>query len=177
MNAKRLDPSQTVLHPDAFVAKGAVVLGDVHIGAHASVWFGAIIRGDSDAVRIGERVNVQDGSVLHVDPGCPLTLEAGVSIGHNCTVHGCTIGAGTLVGMGSIVMNRVRVGEDCLIGAGSLLTEGKVFPPKMLIIGSPAKAVRPLTEIEIQSLRLATEHYAQAGKMYAAEGLAGTGRP
>lgn len=171
MDNSRLAPERTVIDPEAFVARGAVVLGDVHVGRLASVWFNAVVRGDMAPIRLGERCNVQDGSVLHVDEGCPLVLEDGVSVGHLCIVHGCTIGRGTLVGMGSIVMNRVQVGEDCLIGAGSLLTEGKQYPPRSLILGRPGKVVRTLSDGDVAKLRRATDHYAEAGRTYRLQGL------
>lgn len=154
----------------AFIADGAVVVGDVHIGPESSIWFQSVVRGDSAPIRIGKAVNIQDGSILHVDEGCPLTLHDGVTVGHLCIVHGCEIGAGSLVGMGSIVMNGVKVGEDSLIGAGSLLTEGKEFPPKSLIIGRPARVVRELTEADIRGLRRATTHYVDAGALYKRSG-------
>lgn len=166
MDPSRLDPALTRIHEQAFVARGAVVIGEVDVGADASLWYGVILRGDGAPIRVGARANVQDGSVLHVDEGCPCILEEGVTVGHACIVHGCTIGKGSLVGMGSIVMNDVRVGEDCLIGAGSLLTEGKVFPPRSLILGRPAKVVRQLTDADVEKLRHATEHYVQAGRAY-----------
>ena len=171
MDMSRLSPERTVIHEQAFVARGAVVIGDVHVGALASVWFGVVIRGDMAPIRIGAGANVQDGSVLHVDDGCPLTLEEDVTVGHSCIVHGCTVKRGSLIGMGSIVMNRVVVGEDCLVGAGSLLTEGKVYPPRSLIIGRPAKVVRTLTDDDIAGLRHASAHYVASGKAYRERGF------
>lgn len=165
-DADVLDPRNTVLDPSAFVARGAVVLGDVHVGPLASVWFGVVVRGDMAPIRIGARTNVQDNSVLHVDAGFPCTLGEGVTVGHACIVHGCTVGAGSLVGMGSILMNGVELGEDCLVGAGSLVTEGKIFPPRSLILGRPAKWVRTLSEDDLAQLRRGTEHYVQAGQAY-----------
>jgi len=170
MDPARLDADRTHIHEDAFVARGAVVLGEAHIGAFASVWFGVIIRADMARIEVGDRVNVQDGTVIHVDDGCPVVLEEGVSVGHKCIIHGCRIGRGSLVGMGAIVMNNVDVGEDCLIGAGALLTEGKVFPPRSLILGSPARVVRQLTDDDVEKLRHATEHYVQSGQVYKSRG-------
>ncbi|TVQ93124.1 MAG: gamma carbonic anhydrase family protein [Deltaproteobacteria bacterium] len=166
-----LDPKHTVIDPEAFVAKGAVVIGDVHVGALASVWFGVVVRGDMAPIRIGARTNVQDNSVLHVDAGFPCTLHEGVTIGHGCIVHGCTVGAGSLVGMGSILMNGVVIGEDCLVAAGSLLPEGKTYAARSLIMGRPGRVVRTLTDADIGQLRRGTEHYVAAGQAYVAAGL------
>lgn len=152
-----------------FVAKGAVVVGDVEIGAESSVWFTSVIRGDSAPIRLGRQVNVQDGSVLHVDEGMPCILEDGVTVGHRCIVHGAHVKSGSLVGMGAIVMNGVVVGERCLVGAGALLTSGKRFEDEMLIVGSPARAVRRLTEAELASLVHATTHYVEAAEAYRAQ--------
>jgi len=170
MDTSRLDPERTVIDDTAFIARGAVVVGDVHVGAHASVWFGVVVRGDSAEIRIGDRVNLQDNTVVHVDDDCPTVLEEGVSVGHACIIHGCTIRRGSLIGMGSLVMNNVEIGQDCLVGAGSLLTEGKVFPPRSLILGRPARVVRALTDDEIDRIRYATEHYVQAGQAYRERG-------
>lgn len=177
MATYRLAPHYTQLHPDAFVARGAVVVGDVHLGAEASVWFGAVVRGDTEAIRIGARSNVQDGSVVHVDDGFPVTVHEGVTIGHNCIVHGCEIHDGALIGMGSVVMNGVVVGAQCLVGAGALLTSGKVFPPRMLILGSPARAVRPLTDVELADIAASAAHYVEAGRAFRVAGLHQDGGP
>ena len=171
-----LDPSNTVLDPTAFVARGAVVLGDVAVGPQASVWFGVVIRGDMAPIRVGARANVQDGTVVHVDDGFPCTIADGVTVGHACVIHGCTLGAGSLIGMGTIIMNGVQLGEDCLVGAGSLLTEGKVYPPRSLILGRPGRVVRALDDRDIAQLRRGTEHYVQAGQAYLRAGLGGDGR-
>lgn len=127
-----------------WVAENAVVVGDVTLEDDASVWFGVVARGDNEPVRIGARTNVQDGAVLHTDPGFPLTIGPDCTIGHGAIVHGCTIGAGSLVGMGATILNGAVVGASCLVGAGALVTEGKAFPDFSLIVGSPAKAVRTL---------------------------------
>jgi carbonic anhydrase/acetyltransferase-like protein (isoleucine patch superfamily) len=176
MDLRLLDPQQTRIHPESFVARGAIVVGDVAIGEAASVWFHVVIRGDSAPITVGARANVQDGSVVHVDDGFPCTIGEGATIGHACIIHGCTVGAGALVGMGSIVMNGVVLGEDCLVGAGSLVTEGKVFPPRTLVLGRPARAIRALTEEEVGQLRYATSHYVEAGRAYRSAGLGGSGR-
>jgi carbonic anhydrase/acetyltransferase-like protein (isoleucine patch superfamily) len=171
MDLSRLDPDRTRIDPLAFVARGAVVLGDVEVGAYASIWFGVVVRGDMAPIRVGARTNLQDGTVVHVDDGCPCTLGEGVTVGHACIIHGCTVGAGSLVGMGSIVMNNVELGEDCLVGAGSLLTEGKVFPPRSLILGRPAKVIRTLGDDDIAQLRHGTEHYVASGIAYRERGF------
>lgn len=167
----RLEPEYTRIHPEAFIARGAVVIGDVHVGRLASIWFNAVVRGDMAEIRIGARCNVQDGSVLHVDDDCPLVLEDDVSVGHLCIVHGCTVRRGALIGMGSVLMNGVEVGEDALVGAGSLLTEGKIYPPRSLIMGRPARVIRTLGEADVKKLRHATDHYAEAGEAYRLRGL------
>lgn len=132
-----------------WVAPNAVVLGNVVIEEDASVWFGAIVRGDNEEIRIGARSNVQDGSVLHTDPGFPMSIEPDCTIGHMVMLHGCTIGTRSLVGIGSIILNGARIGEGCLIGANTLIPEGKVIPPRSMVLGSPGKIVRELSEEEV----------------------------
>jgi carbonic anhydrase/acetyltransferase-like protein (isoleucine patch superfamily) len=172
-----LDPRNVVVHPTAFVAKGAILLGDVEVGELASVWFNVVIRGDMAPIRVGARANVQDGTVVHVDDGFPCTIGDGVTVGHACVLHGCTVGAGSLIGMGSILMNGVTLGEDCLVAAGSLLTEGKVYPARSVIIGRPGRAVRALTDDDVAILRRGTTHYVEAGQAYLRAGYGGDGRP
>ena len=133
---------------NAWVAEGAVVVGNVIIGDESSVWYNAVIRGDMAPIVIGCGSNVQDGAVMHVDAGSPCTVGNSVTIGHNAIIHGCTIGHNSVIGMGSIVMNGAKIGEDCIIGAGSLVTQGTEIPDGMLAYGSPAKVIRPLTEEE-----------------------------
>jgi carbonic anhydrase/acetyltransferase-like protein (isoleucine patch superfamily) len=132
------------------------------------VWFGAIVRGDSALIRIGKRSNVQDGSVVHADPGIPTTIGEGVTVGHLVMLHGCTIGDGTLVGIGAIILNNVRIGRNCLVGAGALLTEGKEFPDGSLIVGSPAVAVRGLSAAQIERVNHAATHYVENAKRFRA---------
>ena len=151
--APNFDPA---LH---WIAPGAHVIGDVTMGADVGVWFGAAIRGDNEPVRIGARTNVQEGAVLHSDPGAPLTIGEAVTIGHRAIIHGCTIGDGSLIGMGAIVLNGARIGRGCLVGAGALVTEGKDFPDGSLIVGAPAKAVRSLDADAIAGLRASAEGY------------------
>ena len=149
-----------------FVAPGAQVIGKVRIGEDASVWFNAIVRGDTDLIDIGTRANVQDGCVLHTDPGFALTLGADVTIGHNVILHGCTIGDGALVGMGSTILNGAKIGKNCLVGANALVTEGKEFPDNSLIVGAPAKAVRTLDEKGAAMGRMIAGVYASRAKRF-----------
>lgn len=152
-----------------WVAPSATVVGRVTLGDACSVWFGAVLRGDSSTLRLGARVNVQDGAVLHSDDGFPLVVEDEVTIGHQAMVHGCSVGAGSLIGIQAVVMNGAVIGAGSLVGAGALVTEGKVFPPRSLIVGSPAKLLRELTQEESERLRLSAAHYARNGARYAAE--------
>jgi carbonic anhydrase/acetyltransferase-like protein (isoleucine patch superfamily) len=154
------------LHPSAYVADSAEVIGNVELAEGASVWFGAILRGDNDLMSIGRGANVQDGSVLHSDPGYPLTLGADVTIGHLVMLHGCTIGEGTLVGIGAVVLNGAKIGRNCLVGAGALVTEGKEFPDNSMIVGAPAKAIKELTPEQAARMRHAAEHYVENAARY-----------
>jgi carbonic anhydrase/acetyltransferase-like protein (isoleucine patch superfamily) len=153
---------------DAWIAPSADLIGDVRLAALASVWFGAVIRADNTPILIGARTNVQDGAILHSDPGAPCTLGEDVTIGHHAILHGCTIGDRTLIGMGATVLNRAEIGEDCLVGAGALVTEGKVFPPGHLILGSPARAVRPLDDSQKAMLKASAALYAAKQRAYSA---------
>ena len=152
-----------------WVAPGAHVIGDVRMGEDVSVWFGAVIRGDNEPIRIGARSNIQDMGVLHSDPGSPLTIGEGVTIGHKVVLHGCTIGDNSLIGLGACVLNRAFIGANSLVGAGALVTEGKVFPDGVLIVGSPARVVRELTPEQIEGLKRSAEHYVANGRRFAAE--------
>ncbi|WP_333571779.1 gamma carbonic anhydrase family protein [Sphingomonas sp.] len=155
---------------DAWVAPSAELIADVHLAAGASIWFGAVVRADNTPIRIGARSNVQEGAVLHSDPGAPLTIGEEVTVGHRAVLHGCTIGDGTLVGMGAVILNRAVIGPECLVGAGALVTEGKTFPAGHLIVGSPARAVRPLDEAQRAMVRASAALYAAKQREYA-EGL------
>ena len=154
--------------PGAWAAPSADLIGDVQLGPRASVWFGAVIRADNTPILIGEDSNVQDGAVGHSDPGAPLTIGARVTVGHQAILHGCTIGDGALIGMGARVLNHAVIGAGCLVGAGALVTEGKTFEPGMLIVGVPARAVRPLSEDERAGLLVSAEHYTRKAADYAA---------
>ena len=147
------------LHETAWVADSATVIGNVRLDAEASVWYGAVVRGDNELITVGRGSNVQDGSVLHTDHGFPLTLGEGVTVGHQVTLHGCSIGDGSLVGIQAVVLNGARIGRNCLVGAGALVTEGKEVPDNSLIMGSPAKVVRELTPEQSQRLRQSAQNY------------------
>jgi carbonic anhydrase/acetyltransferase-like protein (isoleucine patch superfamily) len=156
-----LDGHAPKLGKNAYVADSAQVIGKVTLEENASVWFGTVVRGDSEHIHIGRNVNVQDGSVLHADEGVPLTLEDNVSIGHKVMLHGCTVGEGSLIGIGAVVLNHARIGKNCLVGAGALVTEGKEFPDGSMILGSPAKAVKQLTPEQIANLQRIATHYVE----------------
>lgn len=164
----QLDDRAPQLGPGAWAAPSADLIGDVRLAAGASIWFGAVIRADNTPILVGESSNVQDGAVCHSDPGAPLTIGDRVTVGHQAILHGCTIGRGALIGMGARVLNHALVGERCLVGAGALVTEGKVFEPGLLIVGTPARAVRPLTDQELAMLELSALHYAEKAAAYAA---------
>jgi len=166
MSIYRLDDRTPRIHASAWVADNATVVGDVDLAEDASVWFGAILRGDSALLKIGRRSNVQDGSVIHADEGVPATLGDDVSIGHLVMLHGCTIGDGSLIGIGAVVLNHARIGKHCLVGARSLVTEGKEFPDGSLIMGSPAVAVRALSEAQIEGLRHIAAHYVDNARRF-----------
>lgn len=151
----------------AWLAPSADIIGDVTVEDGASVWFGAVLRGDNSKITVGTGSNVQDGAMLHSDPGIPCTIGAYVTIGHHAVLHGCTIGDRALIGMGATILNNAVIGEDCIVGAGALVTEGKVFPAGHLIVGSPARAVRELTEDQKAMLRFSATVYQEKQKAYA----------
>jgi carbonic anhydrase/acetyltransferase-like protein (isoleucine patch superfamily) len=152
-----------------WIAPNAAVVGRVELKTNSSVWFGAVLRGDNDPIVVGEGSNIQDHSVLHTDEGVPLTVGAGVTVGHRVMLHGCTIGDNSLIGIGAVVLNRAVIGRDCIIGAQALITEGKVIPDRSLVVGSPGKVVRELTDAEVGFLRLSALHYVENWKRYARE--------
>jgi len=162
----QLDQHSPALADSAWVADSAQVMGKVVLEEDASVWFGAILRGDNETLTVGRGSNVQDGTVMHSDPGFPLTVGENVTIGHQVMLHGCTIGDGSLIGIQSVVLNGAKIGKHCLVGAGSLVTEGKEFPDGSLIVGSPAKAVRQLTPEQIEGLKRSAAHYVQNAQRY-----------
>lgn len=152
----------------AWIADSAQVMGDVQLGADASVWFGTVVRGDTAHITIGEGTNVQDASVLHADEGMPLTIGRHVTVGHQVMLHGCTIGDESLIGIGAIVLNGAKIGKNCLVGAGALVTEGKEFSDGSMIIGSPARVVRQLTPEQIEGLRRSAQHYIHNARRFRA---------
>lgn len=154
-----LDGVSPSVADSAWVADSAEVIGDVFLGEEVGIWFGVVARGDTATIRVGARTNIQDLSVLHADVGMPLTIGAGVTVGHKAMLHGCTVGDDSLIGIGAVVLNGAKIGKGCLVGAGALVTEGKEFADGSMIIGSPAKCVRTLTPDQLQALRLSADHY------------------
>jgi carbonic anhydrase/acetyltransferase-like protein (isoleucine patch superfamily) len=152
----------------AWVAPSADLIGDVRLGPRATVWFGAVIRADNTPIILGEETNFQDGAIGHSDPGAPLTIGARVTVGHQAILHGCTVADDCLIGMGARVLNGAYLGPECLVGANALITEGKRFQEGGLIVGAPARLVRPLTDAEKAGLRLSAAHYAEKAARYAA---------
>lgn len=155
------------LDPESWVAPNATVIGMVELQRQASLWFNVVARGDSDWLSIGEGSNVQDGSVLHADPGVPLSIGRNVTIGHLAMVHGCTIGDGSLIGIKAVILNRAVIGRECIIGANTLIPEGKVIPDRSLVVGSPGKVVRELSDDEVAGLQRIAEHYVANAQRYA----------
>jgi carbonic anhydrase/acetyltransferase-like protein (isoleucine patch superfamily) len=149
-----------------FVAHNATLIGSVVLEDRASVWFNAVLRGDNEPIVVGEGSNIQDGSILHTDPGCPLTIGRGVTVGHMVMLHGCIIGDNSLIGIKSVILNRVRIGANCIIGANTLLPEGKVIPDNSLVMGSPGRVVRELGDEQIEKLRHSAEHYVSNMRRY-----------
>ncbi len=154
------------IHPSAYVADNATVIGKVHLAEDSSVWFGVVLRGDTDRIRVGRGSNIQDNTVVHTDAGIEVVIGDHVTVGHQCMLHGCSIGDGSLIGIGAIVLNGARIGRHCLVGAGSLVTEGKEFPDHSLIMGSPARVVKTLTPEQAERLARGAAHYAEAGQHY-----------
>ena len=163
-----LDGVEPQIAESAWVADSAQVMGEVHMGADASVWFGTVVRGDTSSITIGEGTNVQDASVLHADLGMPLVIGRHVTVGHQVMLHGCTIGDESLIGIGAIVLNGALIGKNCLVGAGALVTEGKEFSDGSMIIGSPARVVKQLTPEQIQGLRQSAQHYIDNARRFRA---------
>nr|AGC71550.1 carbonic anhydrase, family 3 [uncultured bacterium A1Q1_fos_550] len=163
-----LDGVAPEVDPSAWIADSAQVMGRVTLAEDVSVWFGTVIRGDTESITIGRGSNIQDGTVMHADIGMPIVLGEHVTVGHKVMLHGCTIGDETLIGIGAVVLNGAKIGRNCLVGAGALVTEGKEFPDGSMILGSPAKAVRTLTPEQMQGLRLSARHYVQNARRFQA---------
>ncbi|KAF1067285.1 hypothetical protein APR50_35210 [Variovorax paradoxus] len=163
-----LDGVAPQLGDGAWVADSAEVMGRVTLAENANVWFGAVLRGDTEAMTIGRNSNIQDLSVLHCDIGCPLTVGENVTVGHQVMLHGCTIGDNTLIGMQAVVLNNAKIGRNSIVGAGALVTEGSEFPDNSMILGSPAKVVRTLDEAAAAKLRQGAEHYVKNARRFAA---------
>ena len=160
------DRKLDILGDDYFIADSASVIGSVVMHQNASIWFGAVLRGDNDVITIGGNSNVQDLSVLHVDPGFPLTIGKNVTVGHKVMLHGCEIGDNTLVGINSVILNGAKIGKNCLIGANSLISENKVIPDGSLVMGSPGKVVKQLSEDQMKGLEMSALHYVENFKRY-----------
>ena len=171
MTIYALGDSKPQLPPlgEYWVAPSASVIGNVILHPNASVWFGAVLRGDNDPITVGPDSNIQDGSVLHTDMGSPLTLGRGVTVGHKAMLHGCEVGDYSLIGIGAVVLNGVKIGRNCIIGANALITEGKVIPDNSLVVGQPGKVVRERDPAHIAVLQMSAEHYVQNWKRFAAE--------
>ncbi len=163
----RLGDLRVDTHPDSWTAPGAILIGKVRVQAQASVWFGAVLRGDNELIDIGEDSNVQDGAVLHTDPGSPLTLGRGVTIGHKAMLHGCCVGDYSLIGINAVILNGARIGKHCIIGANALIPEGREIPDGSLVIGSPGKVVRTLSEAQKRLLEASAAHYVANAQRYA----------
>lgn len=165
----RLGDLRVEAHPSSWAAPTATLIGKVRLQARASVWFGAVLRGDNELIDIGEDSNVQDGTVMHTDMGSPLTLGKGVTTGHNAMLHGCSVGDYSLVGINAVILNGARIGKHCIIGANALIPEGKEIPDGSLVMGSPGKVVRELTEQQKRMLEASAAHYVHNAERYARE--------
>jgi len=154
------------IDPTAYIADSAQVIGKVKIDANASVWFGAVIRGDNELIHIGANTNLQESCVLHTDLGYPLSIAQNVTVGHQAMLHGCSVGEGSLIGIQAVILNGAQIGKNCLVGAGALVTEGKIFPDNSLIVGSPAKVVRTLSPEAIAQMQSNTQHYVRRAQEY-----------
>lgn len=166
MTIYRLEQRIPEIHPTGYVAPSADVIGSVVMNAASSIWFNAVARGDNDIITIGNNSNIQDNTVLHTDPGIPLTIGDDVTVGHSVMLHGCNIGNGTLIGIGSIILNHAVIGESCLVGANSLVTENKTFPARSMIVGSPARVLRQLTDEEVAHIAAIAGIYVEKVSRY-----------
>ncbi|MGE4447999.1 MAG: gamma carbonic anhydrase family protein [Azospira sp.] len=163
----KIDQKTPQIAASAWVAPNATVIGDARLGDNVSIWWNAVLRGDNDPIHIGANSNIQDGSVLHTDEGVPMHIGANVTVGHMVMLHGCTVGDNSLIGIGSVILNRAVIGKHSIVGANSLIPEGKVFPDGVLIVGSPGKVVRDLSEEEKARLQKSADHYVDNARRYA----------
>ena len=161
-----LEKNVPEISADSWVAPNAIIIGKVKLEKNSSIWFNAVLRGDIEKIVIGENSNIQDGSVLHTDPGYPLTVGKGVTVGHMVMLHGCEISDDTLIGIGSTILNKAKIGKNCIIGANTLVTENKVIPDNSLVLGSPGKVIRKVTDDEIKVIRENAKHYVTNSKRY-----------
>ena len=159
-----IDPE---ISPNSYIAPTAVVIGDVHLADQSSIWFNSVVRGDTDSLYIGAASNIQDNSVVHTDKGIAFVIGEGVSVGHGCVIHGCTIGDNTLIGMGTTILNKAKIGKNCIIGANSLVTQGTNIPDNSLALGSPCKVVRRVSDEEIEKNRINAQIYVDRSQQYA----------
>ena len=161
-----LEKNVPEINADSWVAPNAIIIGKVKLEKNSSIWFNAVLRGDIEKIIIGENSNIQDGSVLHTDPGCPLTVGKGVTVGHMVMLHGCEISDDTLIGIGSTILNKAKIGKNCIIGANTLVTENKTIPDNSLVLGSPGKVIRKVTDDEIKVICENAKHYVKNSKRY-----------
>lgn len=167
MTIYALDDCKPSFDEGCWVADNATVIGRVHAGKNVSIWYNVVVRGDNDPIVIGDNTNIQDGSVLHNDDGVPLTIGANVTVGHMVMLHGCTIGDGSLIGINAVVLNHAVIGKECIIGANALIPEGKVIPDRSLVVGSPGRIIRELSDADIEGLRANAAHYVDNARRYA----------
>ena len=161
-----LPGKQPQLSEQVWIAPNATVIGDIRLGANVSIWWNATLRGDNDPIHIGDNSNIQDGSVLHTDEGVPMHIGNNVTVGHLVMLHGCTVGDGSLIGIGSVILNRAVIGKESIVGANTLIPEGKIYPDRSLIVGSPGKVVRQLSDEEVARLKASAEHYVANAQRY-----------
>jgi carbonic anhydrase/acetyltransferase-like protein (isoleucine patch superfamily) len=166
MPIRALGERRPQLDATAYVADGAQVIGDVVLGPDTSVWFNAVLRGDTERITIGAGSNIQDGAILHADPGFPCTVGTGVVTGHGAILHGCQIGDHCLIGMGAVILNGARIGAESIVGAGALVAEGKAFPPRSLLLGTPARVVRQVTDEDLEGITAGARHYQERARIY-----------
>ncbi|MDQ0246963.1 carbonic anhydrase/acetyltransferase-like protein (isoleucine patch superfamily) [Bacillus fengqiuensis] len=154
---------QPLVHETVFVAPGAYLIGDVKVGKESTIWFNAVLRADEGAIMIGDRCSIQDNSTIHLYEGCPVTIEDEVTVGHNVILHGCKIGKRSIIGMGSTILDGAEIGEECIIGANTLIPSGKKIPARSLVVGSPGKVIREITEKDLELIQLSIDTYVQKG--------------